>query len=246
MKLPTPLALALQTGFNNYLALDSEAKPGFEKLRGKLILLQLSGLDLGIYFLIHSDHLEILEQFDGEPDATISGGPLSMLALASGRSSIFDGDVAISGDVETAQQFSRSLEQIDIDWEEHLSRLTGDTVAHQMGRTFRGFSGWVSRTQSSMRENTADYLRDETNHLPYDWELTEFSDQVDDLRDRVDQLAIRIEARQAARDAARDAARLATAQTTNRSAYDPAKEASGHNASENQGSDPDAEDSGNH
>lgn len=195
MKLPTPLAVALQTGFNNYLALDPEAKPGFEKLRGKLILLQLSGLDLGTWFLVHADRVEILEQFDGEPDATISGGPLSLLALATGRSSIFDGDVSISGDVETAQQFSRALEKIDVDWEEHLSRLTGDTVAYQIGKTFRGLGSWASRTQNTMRDNTADYLRDETNHLPHDWELTEFSDQVDDLRDRVEQLAIKLEAR---------------------------------------------------
>ncbi len=195
MKLPTPLAVALQAGFNNYLALDPDAKPGFNKLIGKLILLQLSGLELGTWFLVHSDRVEILEQFDGEPDATIIGGPLSLLALASGRSSIFDGDVTISGDVETAQQFSRALEQIDVDWEEHLSRLTGDTIAHQAGRTFRGLSGWATRTRSAMRENSADYLRDETNHLPHDWELSEFSEQVDDLRDRVEQLAINIERR---------------------------------------------------
>lgn len=195
MKLPIPLAVALQTGFNNYLALDPEAKPGFEKLRGKLVLLQVTGLDLGIWFLVHSERVEILDQFDGEPDATISGGPLSLAALATGKSSIFDGDVSISGDVETAQRFSRALESIDIDWEEHLSRLTGDTVAHHVGRTFRSFNSWLDRSGDSLRENTADYLRDETNSVPHDWELNEFSDQVDDVRDRVEQLAIKIEAR---------------------------------------------------
>lgn len=195
MNLPPPLAVALQSGFNNYLALDSEAQPRIEKLRGKLICLQMSGINLSAWFLFHKDHVEILEQFDAEPDATISGGPFSMLALSTGRSSIFDGEVSISGDVELAQQFSRMLEQIDIDWAEHLSRVTGDTVAHHAGRTVQGLQNWVSRTHNSMRDNTGDYLRDESNHVPHDWELEEFCNQVDDLRDRVEQLEIRANAR---------------------------------------------------
>ena len=44
-----------------------------------------------------------------------------------------------------------------------------------------------------MQSNTADYLRDETNHLPHDWELETFSNDVDDLRDRVEQLARKVE-----------------------------------------------------
>lgn len=195
-----PLAHALQTGFNSYLALDSETLPRIERLSGKLILLQLSappsGRLLDIYFLFHRDYVEILEQFDAPADATISGGPFSMLALSTGQSSIFDGEVSISGDVELAGQFSRMLEQVDIDWVEHLSRVTGDTVAHQLGRVFQGFKSWTSRTGSSMRENSADYLRDETNHLPHDWELEDFCNQVDDLRDRVDQLESRLSGNQ--------------------------------------------------
>lgn len=196
MNLPAPLAVALQTGFNNYLALDSQSGPRIERLGGKLIRLQLSGVNLGAWFLFHADRVEILEQFDGDADATISGGPFSLLGLSRGNSSIFDGEVSISGDVELAQQFSRMFEQIDIDWEEHLSKITGDTVAHQVGKSFRGLRSWAKRTHSSMRENTADYLRDETNHVPHDWELEEFCNQVDDLRDRVDQLENKVKARQ--------------------------------------------------
>ena len=193
MKLPPPFAVALETGFNNFLALDPEARPGFDKLSGKLILLHFSGIELGVYFLVHPERVEILEQFEGEPDAVISGGPFSMLALATGRRSIFESDVTITGEVETAQQFSRALEKIDIDWEEHLSRITGDTIAHQVGRSMRSMRAWTDRTRSSLQQNTADYLRDETDHLPHDWELEEFTEQVDDLRDRVDQLAAKIE-----------------------------------------------------
>ena len=195
MNLPSPLAQALEAGFNNYLALDSEARPGFDRLAGKLIQLHFSGIELNVFFLVHRARVEILENFDGEADAIISGAPFSMMALATGRRSIFDSDVTINGEVETAQQFSRALERIDVDWEEHLSRVTGDTVAHHVGRTVKGLRTWGERTRHSLHQNMADYLRDETEHLPHDWELDEFTEQVDDLRDRVDQLAARIEAK---------------------------------------------------
>ena len=45
-----------------------------------------------------------------------------------------------------------------------------------------------------MQDNTANYLRDETEHLPHSWELDEFVEQVDDLRDRVDLLESHIKA----------------------------------------------------
>ena len=71
MKLPMPLAMALQAGFNNYLALDPEARPGFDRLSGKLVLFHFSGIELDVYFLVHPDRVEVLEQFEAEPDACL-------------------------------------------------------------------------------------------------------------------------------------------------------------------------------
>jgi ubiquinone biosynthesis protein UbiJ len=192
MKLPVPFALALQSGFNRLIALDEESKQRLERLQHKLLQIEVTTLDLNIFLLFHSDRVEVLEEFAGDADATIKGPPFSMLALAGGRSDVSNSAVEITGDVETAQQVSRMLQQIDIDWEEHFSKLTGDAVAHQLGNIARGIQRFATRTRDSMQSNTADYLRDETGHLPHDWELESFSNDVDDLRDRVSQLERRI------------------------------------------------------
>ena len=193
MKLPAPIAIALQTAFTRYIELDPDSKPRLVKLRGKVVCFQVEGVDLPIWFIfnevgIDETSVEVVEDFGDTADATIAGGPLSLIALATGRRSIFDGDVKISGDTDTAQKFSRCLNEIDIDWEEHLSRLTGDAVAHQVGRFSRGLKQWFTERADAVQDNTANYLRDETEHLPHSWELDEFVEQVDDLRDRVDLL----------------------------------------------------------
>ncbi len=194
MKLPPPLAVALQTAFNRYVELDPDSASSLQRLQGKVICIEVEGPGLPIWFIFNEQSVEIAEDFGDTADAVISGGPFYLIALATGRRSIHDGDVKISGETDAAQKFSRCLNNIDIDWEEHLSRLTGDAVAHQIGRFSRGFKQWVAERTDALQENTADYLRDESDNVPHSWELEEFVDQVDELRDRVDQLELRIAA----------------------------------------------------
>ncbi len=209
MKLPVPLALAIQAGFNRYIALDEESLPRLERLQGKLIQLEITTLDISIFLLFHKDKVEVLEAFAAEPDALIKGPPFSMLKLAASQGDA--SGVDITGDVELAQRVSRMLQQIDVDWEEHFSKITGDAVARQLGNVARGLQRFAIRTRNTLQSNTADYLRDETNHLPHDWELEAFSNDVDDLRDRVEQLVRKVESIAGvsidAPDSASDAAR---------------------------------------
>ena len=43
----------------------------------------------------------------------------------------------MTGDVELGQQVKTLFDEIDIDWEGHLARFTGDVVAFQVGSLFR-------------------------------------------------------------------------------------------------------------
>lgn len=192
MKLPGALAVLLQAAFNRYLALDPDSGARIEKLQGKLVCMEFSAIDLQAWLLFHPDRVEVLEHYEAEPDTTISGAPFTMMALATGSTDIFSADVQITGDIDCARRFSQILERLDIDWEEHLSTLTGDTVARKIGLLHASVGSWLHRSRDSMQSNIADYLRDETDHLPYDWELDEFTDAVDDLRDRTVKLEARI------------------------------------------------------
>ena len=192
MKLPAPLAMAITAGFNQYLALDEEAVPSLEPLYGRLIKVELTAINTGFYLLFHRDRVEVLEEFAADADVVIRGAPFSMISLAMKHSDLASSGVEIEGDVELAERFNRIMQRVDIDWEEHLSRVTGDAIAHQLGNVARGLRGFVDRTQSRLQSNTADYLRDESTQLPHDWGIEEFCNEVDDLRDRVDALSARM------------------------------------------------------
>jgi ubiquinone biosynthesis protein UbiJ len=114
--------------------------------------------------------------------------------MGSGRTGegLFNGGVEIDGDVELGTKLQRIFERLDIDWEEHLSRLTGDIVAHQLGNTVRGFFAWGRRAADHLGHDVADYLQEENETLPVAWEVEEFIQGVDTLRSDVDRLEARV------------------------------------------------------
>jgi len=53
MKLPAPIAIALQTAFTRYVELDPDSNSRLLKLRGKVVCFQVEGVDLPIWFIFN-------------------------------------------------------------------------------------------------------------------------------------------------------------------------------------------------
>lgn len=183
-----PLTNAIESAFNRYLSLDPEAQSHLRPLLGKVVQVSVSGSGIQLIFVFNEQRVEVCNDFGAEADVIISGAPVSLAAVASGRIGLMQSGIAIEGEVDTASRFSQLLARIDVDWEEHISAVAGDTPAHLAGRLKKDATGWFRQFQTSMERNVADYLRDETRHLPHQWEMDEFIEQVDTVRDRVDRL----------------------------------------------------------
>ena len=131
---------------------------------------------------------------DAPADATLTGGPLSLLALAgeSADAVLQRGEVAISGDAELAQQFRELARLLRPDLEEELSLLLGDVPAHQLGRLARLTLRWSRRAASTTLANLAEYLGHERADLVPRNEGEQFLRGVDAVREGVDRLGARI------------------------------------------------------
>jgi ubiquinone biosynthesis protein UbiJ len=129
------------------------------------------------------------------PDATIIGGPLSLLALSGStpEAVIQRGDVQVTGDAELAQKFRELALLLRPDFEEELSLVLGDVPAHQVGRAARGLFEWTQRAASTTVRNVAEYLAHERRDAVPLSEADQFLRGVDSLREDVDRLAARID-----------------------------------------------------
>jgi ubiquinone biosynthesis accessory factor UbiJ len=175
--------------------LDPDALRRLAAMEGRVIGLELRGLELRLYLLPGADGIQVLGSYEDEPDTWLSGAPLSMMRLGLGRSpmgTLLAGDVEIRGDADLGRRFKEILDGIAIDWEEPLARVTGDVVAHQLGNLARGAREWGRRAAEGLASDLGEYLQEERRELPSRAEVEVFLDGVDRLRIDTERLEARV------------------------------------------------------
>jgi ubiquinone biosynthesis protein UbiJ len=185
----------LETALNTALRLDPEAFKRLNKFSDKVIAIELQGLDLTLYLLPGANGINLMSQYPAEPDTTLSGTPLAMAKMALGPDAskvLFSGEVTIRGDVETGQRFKRLLDELDIDWEELLSRYSGDIVAHKLGNLVRATAAWGQQTLNILGQDAAEYLQQEGQDLPLPGSVRQYLQAVDAVRDDTARLEARV------------------------------------------------------
>lgn len=130
-----------------------------------------------------------------EADATLAGGPLSLLALAGAAPEgvVQRGAVTICGDAQLAQQFRELAQLLRPDLEDDLSYVLGDVPAHQLGRLARLGAGWTRKAATTTLTNLAEYLGHERQDLVPRNEGEQFLHGVDRVREDLERLEARLE-----------------------------------------------------
>ncbi len=189
------LLAPVEIGLNFCIGQQPQARRICKSLSGKVLAIHLLGPQLTIYCLFRDNDVQLRGTCENKPDTTISGTPLSLarLGLSPGNNrDLFAGEVKFEGDIETGRQFQALMKAIEIDWEEQLSRLTGDIAAHQIGNAARGFNAWVVSTIKTLQLDMSEYLQQESRDLPCKEEVEPFLVAVDTLRADVERIELRI------------------------------------------------------
>lgn len=199
MSLPAEILMAItggvETTLNSALRLDPVAFGKLHRFSGKVIKIEIHGLQLSLYLLPGADGICLMSQYDAEPDTVLSGTPLAMAKMALGPDAskvLFAGEVTIRGDVETGQSFKRLLDELDIDWEEQLARYTGDIAAHKLGELVRAGTAWGQQALGILGRDATEYLQQESQALPVPTAVQQFIYEVDGLRDDTARLEARV------------------------------------------------------
>lgn len=203
MKLSAGITRSLELAFNRYLDMDPAAGARLASLDGRVIALELRGLDLMLVFRVQGQDIAFIEEPDPKPDTVLRGTPISLARLGFGRGNVtgtlFSGEVKISGDVETGQAFKAVLDAIDIDWEEQLARLTGDVLAHQLGNAARHTGRWLDHVRLTLEQDLSEYLQEELRVVPTRIEIENLIENIGRLGMDADRLEARVRRLLAAR-----------------------------------------------
>jgi ubiquinone biosynthesis accessory factor UbiJ len=101
--------------------------------------------------------------------------------------------VEIEGSAELAGTVQYLFRHLTWDYEEDLSRLFGDIVAHRLASGGRVFASWQREAAARLAENLAEYWTEEQPLLARPADTEKFRRQVDALRDDAARLEKRIE-----------------------------------------------------
>jgi len=192
MQVPTPIIIVIQKIIDTVLTMDPQVQEQLSELSERVIKIKETGTGLSVFAIVVDQSVQILRFYDGKIDTTISGSAPALLALSKDTEGIFSGEVSIEGDLEVGKSIRKLMESIDLDLEEHLSKFTGDSVAHLLGRAHRQLFSVFSGAGTDLKADVSDYITEETKLLVSPYLIEDYFNEIDRMRDSVDRLEARI------------------------------------------------------
>ena len=189
--------LIVETVINRYLALDPEILAKMDAFSGKVIKLEITGINKTLYMFPDSKGMQVRTEHEGEADTTLRGTPIALFKMglvSNAAKMLLTGEVEISGDTRLGHKFKNVFSQMDIDWSEPLANLAGDAFAYQVQQSGKKLSWWGKDALKSVSRSFSEYLQEESRDVVTETELNDFYDEVDQLRNDVDRLQAKINA----------------------------------------------------
>lgn len=129
---------------------------------------------------------------DAEPAASFKLTPALGLRMAAADPNAWR-DVETSGDMALAREILYLAQNLRWDFEEDLSRVFGDIMAHRLAGAGRAFARWQSESADSLARQATAYWTEERPLIAARPQLAQFSHAVDTLRDDVARVEKRLE-----------------------------------------------------
>jgi ubiquinone biosynthesis protein UbiJ len=196
------LAGSLEGALSGWMALAPNRQDLLAPLAGKVIALTIRPFGGSLYFCPTEASVQVLGEFSGTPDTTLSGTISAFARQALGgaaRDSLAPGEIEVDGDTDTARRFQVLLDSLDIDWEAQLARYTGGGIAASALGLLRAGTTWTRATVDTLRTDLAEFWQEESRELPARPEAEAFLNAVDILRADADRLEARIQRLEAVR-----------------------------------------------
>jgi len=198
------VAKGIETLLNQAIKLDEDAGEGFACCDEKVIQLTFTDFELTFFIIyqlpeshdetaqamaVSQGHFTVQSHLQGEPDAHLQ---MTVADCLQGSDA-----VKTFGGKALATDFLQALKGLEIDWEEQLSKLTGDLIAFKVGSTVRRGQKHLNSAQQKIAETLKEYLQFEVELLPTASQVNRFNHHVTETTDAVESLANRIEVLQA-------------------------------------------------
>ena len=186
--------LGLEKALNTYLQLDPDSIKVLSRLTNKTIKVEITDWRIEFFIIPKKDGLQLLNKSNQEPDTIITGTLFGLFKAGCARgkgSALFANAIEIKGNTKIGETIREVMTNIDIDWEEHLAKFVGDTLAHRININVKRTLNFGKHATQALRENLTEYLQMESEQVPTQVEVETFIKKVTTLQHDVERAEIR-------------------------------------------------------
>lgn len=188
----------LERAINQLIKLDPESAANLHKLSAKHLEVEIAEFPHALVFAC-SDQVHVLvreKEAEGyQVDCKISLSLQSLQRLQDSSqitSLIKQGYLELEGDIHVAQAFSQLLKELHIDWEEQLSKFTGDVVAHTVFSAGKSLFEHAKKTANAVALTLKDGAMEEKKLAAHPYVVEDFCRQVNEVRSATERLDARL------------------------------------------------------
>jgi ubiquinone biosynthesis protein UbiJ len=177
---------------NYLLAQESWASDLLLKHIGKTIHLVLPITEVSL-LIDKAGQFTIAQSLASEPNVTLTIGSDVFSAFVAGGKESAAQHVKVSGDVDLAHAMSKLAGQLRWEFEEDLSKLVGDAMAHRIVQAAKKANAYGQSAIKDVGGSVFEYFVHEKPTLVQRDELTQYKNNLRQLRDDVERIEKRIE-----------------------------------------------------
>lgn len=186
---------AAETLVNQALRLDPATLRCLGEIEGRSMRVVCVSPAFSVCMVAAGDGFRFLHDPEGEAEVTLTGSSTALIRLAgnpAARSELFSRDIEVEGDTELAEHIAGIMEDLELDMEGLLARMTGDVAAHEIHRGATGLLGWLHNAMLTLQMDLGEFIQEEARVVPGQSEQQQFFEDVDSLRMATDRLEARV------------------------------------------------------
>jgi ubiquinone biosynthesis accessory factor UbiJ len=187
------LAASIEAAVNTALRYDPSSRQKMAAI-SDILAIDISTPQCTFYIRGQEAGIAVLSYCESPIATHLQGSPSALLNLLKQPTHLKNSGVNLVGSVHLLQQWQDILQNLEIDWEDAISRVLGDIVGPLSSTGIKHSAQWIKTQWHDQRRMFAEYLSEELKVIPSKPEVEHFFDKVDDLTLAVDRIAARIHA----------------------------------------------------
>lgn len=198
--LVTAAVAALNKAIEVALKYDPGTQAALQVLDGKVLHINCTTPALSLYALIEHERVRLTHHYEQSAHCTLTGSATALVGLLwHDQHSLADSGVTVSGEPGLLGNVQQLVKRLDLDWQQALSDVLGETAAFPLSRILSAQSQWLRQRSERLPDWLADVLTEELQLLPAQPELEQFFSDVNQLRADSERLQARIDKMRSAR-----------------------------------------------